>query len=205
MRHTPIHSPCLPVHCCWRLSPSCFYPSLTHFCFGLSVCLSLCLPLSKPVSTSNSNSNSNSFIGMTRESLPWAHSLRLPLLNATRPGPVTSDPAQSEACVMLRRGGWALCVGSDLWTASLWARQCCVGVRDSSDSVSLFALTHTTTVLWSWSAWGRGCEMCACPQNTKACLKSKSLDLWVYAFLSVYVYMSNQKVFCVSAFLRRIF
>ncbi len=119
----------------------------------------LSLSCSPSVSTSNSNSNSHCFIGMTRESLAWAHSPCLALHKAARPGPVTSGLAWSTGCVMLRRGSWALCVGSDLWTATLWACQRRVRVRDSSDRVSLFGLTQTTTVLWSRGSSARGCEM----------------------------------------------
>lgn len=84
--------------------PLVLYPSLAHFCFGLSFRLSLSLTLSTSVSASNSNSNSNSFIGMTRESLARALSPCLPLHKATRPGPVTSGLAWSTGCMMLRRG-----------------------------------------------------------------------------------------------------
>lgn len=93
------------------------------------------------MSVSNSNSNSNSFIGMTREGLASAHSPSLPPHIAMRPVPVTSGLVWSTDCVMLRRGSWRLCAGSDLWTATLWACQHPFRVRDSSDRVSVWSYT----------------------------------------------------------------
>ena len=139
----------LPLHSFLRVFPSRFTPTPHRSPFLWSILPTLFRSLfrSTSVSASNSNSNSNSFIGMTRESLAWAHSPGLPLHKATRPGPVTSGPAWSTGCVMLRRGSRALCVGSDLWTATLWACQRHVRVRDGSDRVSLFGVTQTATVL----------------------------------------------------------
>lgn len=150
----------LLLHSFLRVFPSRFTPTPHRSPFLWSILPTLFRSTS--VSASNSNSNSNSFIGMTRESLAWAHSPGLPLHKATRPGPVTSGPAWSTGCVMLRRGSRALCVGSDLWTATLWACQRRVRVRDGSDRVSLFGVTQTTTVLWTQSSSACGCEMYMC-------------------------------------------
>lgn len=97
---------------------------------------------------------------MTRESLASAHSPSLPPHKATRPGPVTSGLLWRTDCVMLRRGSWALCAGSDLWTATLWACQHPSRVRDSSDRVSVWSYTdyHCPSIPELFCL--RVCDMC---------------------------------------------
>lgn len=123
------------------------YPSLSPFGFGLSFRPSLLLNLSVSLK-----------FKFKFKQLHW-HDKRASCLGSfSVPAPSQSyvlwpsnlwSALESGLYGMLRRGSRALCVGSDLWTASLWACQRCVCVRDSSDRVSLFWVAQTTTVLWS--------------------------------------------------------
>lgn len=114
---------------------------------------------------------------MTREGLASAHSPSLPPHIAMRPVPVTSGLVWSTDCVMLRRGSWSLCAGSDLWTATLWACQHPFRVRDSSDRVSVWSYTDYHCPLIPE-------RFCLCLWHV--CVRKLISDAKTFPFMSVY-------------------
>lgn len=122
------------------------YPSLAHFCFGLSFSLTPSLSRNLCVGLKFKFKFKQLHWHDKRESGPGSFSVPAPP-QSDAPWPSNLWSGLEYGLYDVEEGQPSFCVGSDLWTATLWACQRCIGVRDSSDRVSLFGRTQTTTVL----------------------------------------------------------